>query len=190
MEVIDLCDDDDNEVREIQSAAATSNGSHLNRSNKKTAASDKMEIDRKPDIATLLEQQRSQQQEKQNRDTLRARRRKSMHQPMETEDTIEFLDANDTVVNTISVSSKSKVQTGDVTNLWEFNRTPTLSQRSDSTNLDTNPNIELMKRVAFLRVSIQFTLRELGMKPVNFGQNSVLASLVKQYNDNKRLSEN
>lgn len=58
-------------------------------------------------------------------------------------------------------------------------------------NLDDvpNPNIELMRRVAFLRVSIQHTLKELDINPIKFEASQSASNLRTQYIQNKRIKE-
>lgn len=50
-----------------------------------------------------------------------------------------------------------------------------------------HPNLDLMKKAAFLRVSVSFMMEELGMKPLVLGKHCSLASLKAQYVRNKRL---
>ena len=48
-----------------------------------------------------------------------------------------------------------------------------------------NPNLDLIRKVAFLRVSVSYMLEELGMRPVQLGKTCYLSKLKAQYTRNK-----
>lgn len=187
MDVIDLCDADD----EIESVLPTESNKAPRPallSRKRVSETTAEEKDKATNNSTKLQMSSSSSIATLNAELLetpniilntalaptakRINRRKSVHQPLPSiEDNIEFLDSNGTVV-------MESVQSNKFLNVEDLISDPT------KPNLP-NPNLDLMRRVAFLRVSIQFTLKELGLKPVEFGRDCLLTQLKAQYTRNK-----
>lgn len=117
----------------------------------------------------------------------RSSRRKTVHQPINTNDQAEFVYTN---------SGTSDDEFIDFSELANKERAPV--KDSDSNDIidimerikkAPNPNADLLKRVAFLRVSVQFTLQELGYKTFAFSRNCNLQNLKNQYLRDKKLKQ-
>lgn len=94
-------------------------------------------------------------------DTSRTTRRKAMHQVKQIEsDQMVFIESN--------------------SNDGSGNSTP-----SNSIRKKNRPNLQLMKRIAFLRVCAEYMLKELQIKNVSFGENQSLEMIKAQYLDSK-----
>lgn len=99
------------------------------------------------------------------------RRRKSVHVPVALNDDLEFPDMADKLAN----------------NATE-NETDWLSCLDNVKNMP-NSNIDLISKASFLRVSVEFLMEELGLKPLVIDNNSSVANLKTQYLRNKKATK-
>lgn len=188
MDVIDLCDDDNDSVeptsqsnkstillQNLPITTATNDGPHIVIKEESPPS--------KPILKVIAIEKLKRSAEDDERVTVakRTSRRKSILQPkVQDNDSIEFLDESSSTSEILVAGPEGDDSTNQ-------------SNRADDLvlNLDDvpNPNIELMRRVAFLRVSIQHTLKELGLDPVKFERNSSWGHLRAQYMQNKKNRE-
>lgn len=106
------------------------------------------------------------------------RRRKSAHVPIVHDDELEFTEE----VSQSDDNSKSEAEQSD-----RESASRDTARRLANVRAMEHPNRDLMKKAAFLRVSVPFMLETLGMKPLVLGKHCSLANLKAQYVRNKRL---
>lgn len=182
MDVIDLCDDD-NDMVELNSSSRRSSISlppvpiYKNYCNVEMKEEKYTPTPNKPVLKVVAIEKLTNSSESNAKATTakRTSRRKSVLQPkVHDNDSIQFLDE----------SSESEIIVADA----EPNERMVDDMNELLMNLDNeaNPNIEAMRRVAFLRVSIQHTLKELGLSPVKFDRSGSWGNLRAQYMQNKK----
>lgn len=127
----------------------------------------------------------------------RANRRKTIHQPIiDRDDEAQFIeqssydDDDNNPENNNEFIDVSELPTKNI--ISNLNKTPKTNESTDILALMDrikkipNPNKELLKRVAFLRVSVQFTLQELGIKSFTINKNCNIQTLKAQYQREKK----
>lgn len=117
----------------------------------------------------------------------RSSRRKTIHQPINTNDQLEFTDMNQENIDDEFI---------DVSELPTKINAPRMALENSDKNdiMDRikrvpNPNSEVLRRVAFLRVCVQFSLEKLGYKTFAFTRNCNLQNLKNQYLRDKKLKK-
>lgn len=188
MDVIDLCDDD-GDLDESNGSSNKSTVSTRNPSSnsntvdvKETSTTNKKPILK---VVAIEKLKMSIGIDRNVTNAKRTSRRKSVLLPkVHDNDSIEFLDESSNISGTQVILTGPKM---DGIN----NTAKTIDASKLLLNLDDvpNPNIELMRRVAFLRVSIQHTLKELGLSSVKFENTTSWGGLRAQYMQNKKNKE-
>lgn len=189
MDVIDLCDDDVDMV----ASNCSSNRSSFSLQNppKATTLNEDTDVDTNMKEAStpshaFLKVVAIEKLTKSNENNVtspkRTSRRKSVLQPKAHDnDSIEFLGE--------SCTTGSMADAQSIVNGSECDDAATNAIKAGEflLNLDevSNPNIESLRRVAFLRVSIQHTLQQLEIDPIDFDKNPSYGSLRAQYKHNK-----
>lgn len=97
------------------------------------------------------------------------RRRKNAHVPVALNDELEFPDVPDK-----SGNNDPDIEADLLDCLENVKNMP-------------NANIDLISKASFLRVSVEFLMEELGMKPLVLDNNSSVANLKAQYLRNKKV---
>lgn len=108
------------------------------------------------------------------------RRRKSIHVPVALDDDLEFQDDAETVPFKRSDNIKSTDESRE-----------NIKMRDRLRNIRhmPNPNVDLISKASFLRVSVAFLMKELGYKPLQIVNNSSIANLKAQYVRNKNAAK-
>lgn len=122
----------------------------------------------------------------------RSNRRKTTHQPINTDDQLEFTYINlgntdDEFIDVSELAIKRNVPHMKIENSNEISLST--DDIMNGIKKKPNPNSDLMKRVAFLRVSVEFTLKKLGFRTFPFSRNCNLQNLQNQYLRDKRLKK-
>lgn len=185
MDIIDLCDDD---VEMVESNSNINQSSAFQQNPMPFTApfvyvKEEEYIPNKPVLKVIAIEKltKSIKNPEQVPTAKRTSRRKSvLHPKAQDSDSIQFLD-----------ESTSTGSTSDAQSIIIGTESETIKAGEMLLNLDDmpNPNLELMRRVAFLRISIQHTLKELGLKPVKFERSSSWGNLRAQYIQNKLNKE-
>lgn len=183
MDIIDLCDDDIDPVESNSSSKRSSVSLPSNDDNNVDMKEEKdASTPNKPVLKVVAIEKLKKTTENNVKVTIakRTSRRKSvLHPKAHDNDSIEFLDESSSASDAqiIVADPEPNDKTSEANKAEEL-----LSKLNDA----ANPNIELMRRVAFLRVSIQHTLKELGLSAVKFENNSSWGNLRAQYMQNKK----
>lgn len=114
-----------------------------------------------------------------NGNTVGKRSRKSMLIPVTLEDDLEFQDDMDVSTEDTDYIPSAEVQNGQIK----------ISDRLRNIREMPNPNVDLISKASFLRVSVAFLMRELGYKQLQIGNNTSIASLKAQYVRNKNTAK-
>lgn len=186
MDVIDLCDDDNNLVESRSSSKRSSMSlppvpAYNDDSNIEMKEEKYTPPANKPVLKVVAIEKLTNSNESDAKVTAakRTSRRKSVLQPkVHDNDSIEFLDESSDASEIIVADPEPSERTTD-----EMKADNLLLMNLDD---EANPNIEAMHRVAFLRVSIQHTLKELGLSPVKFDSSGSWGNLRAQYMQNKK----
>lgn len=185
MDVIDLCDDDVDMV----ASNCSSNRSSVSLQNPPAATTlngdTNVDATMKPSHAFLKVvaiEKLTKSNENNVTSPKKTSRRKSVLQPKAHDnDSIEFLGESS------STGSMADVQS--IVNEVECDDAATNAIKAGELLLTlddvSNPNIESLRRVAFLRVSIQHTLQQLEIDSIDFDKNPSYGSLRAQYKHNK-----
>lgn len=175
MDVIDLCDDENELVHTKESSTSLPCYKSF-QSNNETAT---------PKLTLISIEKLTKLEESKLKTAIKktSRRKSVLHPLVHDNDSIEFMDIADS-------SSVTSPNTPD-TQITSIDDDKTIKAAKLLLNLDDvpNPNLELMRRVAFLRVSIQHTLNELGQQPVKFENSNSWGHLRAQYIQNKKIKQ-
>lgn len=191
MDVIDLCDDDVDMVASNssndKSSISLQNPATASTSNEDNDVDTNMKEASKP-INPFLKVVAIEKLTKPTENIVtspkKTSRRKSVLQPKaHDDDSIEFLGESSSTGSMLDAQNILSGTECDDASIKAIKAGKLLLNLDDV----SNPNIELMHRVAFLRVSIQHTLQELGIGPIKFHKNSSMASLRAQYDQNKKM---
>lgn len=120
-------------------------------------------------------------------DSASKRRRKSPQVALNTD--VEFPDDHIFQTPDDILTSILKASAPNAKPLANPNNEKEMLIRIENVKNMSNPNIDLINKAAFLRVSVDFMIEELGLRPLHYSSNYSLANLKAQYVRNKNASK-